>query len=335
MNYLQISLEIFAIPFKNIILTTGRLYWIYILSALLISFFYLFIREIIQGNFQIREFLKKIHFTNWKTKSSLTDYLYYFIETILHTIFFSHLIISSLATSIFIFTILNEYGGEYRLAASLWVEILYTVLYLLAYDFSRFYIHKKMHDLSFLWEFHKFHHSATSLNYFTVYRVHPVESILLNSGSGIATGIVTGVFVYFYPSITMFQVLGVNLGLFLFQLYGNLRHSETWISFPSFLNFILLSPASHQIHHSKDPKHYNKNMGVIFAFWDRIADTLYIPQEKEKIQFGLPDENASDYRNLFFIFFKPFYKIVLTFVRYIEKINRLPPINTDKKYDRS
>ena len=43
----------------------------------------------------------------------------------------------------------------------------------------------------------------------------------------------------------------------------------------------------HQIHHSDNPVHYDKNYGVSLAIWDWIFGTLYIPARDETVQFGL------------------------------------------------
>ena len=45
-------------------------------------------------------------------------------------------------------------------------------------DVSRFLLHRVMHKYEFLWKFHRVHHSATTLTPFTVFRTHPIESIL-------------------------------------------------------------------------------------------------------------------------------------------------------------
>ena len=42
-----------------------------------------------------------------------------------------------------------------------------------------------MHKIPILWEFHKIHHSATSLNPITQYRLHPLE-LLINTLENIA-----------------------------------------------------------------------------------------------------------------------------------------------------
>ena len=321
MESINLILNIFSLPILNFTQTTGRLSWIYLMTAAVIGFIAILVQHLTREKFSIKEFLSEaFDFSHWNTKSSLVDYLYYCVETILYTIFFSYFVITTISVSIFVFKILMLFGGEKNYTHNAFSQFLYTLFFLLAYDFGRFYIHKLMHTYPWLWEFHKFHHSAESLNPFTVYRVHPVESILLNSFSGVCTGVVTGVFVYLFPAITMFTFLGVNFGLFLFHLYSNLRHTQVWISFPYALSYILLSPAQHQIHHSKKEEHRHKNLGAIFGFWDYFANSLYIPKEKEKLEFGLPTvSNPADYTSLPRIFLVPFKKVyvhtILSFLR--------------------
>ena len=52
-----------------------------------------------------------------------------------------------------------------------------------------------------------------------------------------------------------------------------------------------MSPAHHQIHHSRNPAHFNKNLGSCLALWDWMFGTLYIPAAKrEPLEFGVePD----------------------------------------------
>ena len=61
----------------------------------------------------------------------------------------------------------------------------------------------------------------------------------------------------------------------------------------------------HQIHHSGDVRHFDKNMGGALAVWDRMFGTLYIPQGREITEFGIGAE-TSDFRSLSVIYFRPF-----------------------------
>ena len=86
-----------------------------------------------------------------------------------------------------------------------------------------------------------------------------------------------------------FTLLNGNILLVLFLVtYGHLRHSHMWIPFRGVVGHILQSPAHHQIHHSDNPAHWDKNLGFALAVWDWAFGTLYIPAvEREKIRFGV------------------------------------------------
>jgi sterol desaturase/sphingolipid hydroxylase (fatty acid hydroxylase superfamily) len=44
------------------------------------------------------------------------------------------------------------------------------------------------------------------------------------------------------------------------------------------------------VHHSGNPKHFNKNFGSCLALWDWMFGTLYVPQkEREPLIFGFAD----------------------------------------------
>ena len=55
------------------------------------------------------------------------------------------------------------------------------------------------------------------------------------------------------------------------------------------LEHILISPAQHQVHHSVATKHHDKNYGSIFAIWDWMFGTLYVPKTVETLTFGVSD----------------------------------------------
>lgn len=300
------------IPFRYFIETNGRLYWVYLVSAALIGASSILYRNALDAKFSWQKSLREMFdFSHWKTVSSLTDFKYYFIESILFAVFFSWFVLNAAAVSVFVYRVLFFFfGAGPKLNPTLAINIIYTLIFLLAYDFGKYIIHRWLHTYPVLWEFHKFHHSAENLNPVTVYRVHPVESILLNSFAGLFSGAVSGVFIFIYPGVTMCSFLGVNFGIFLFHLYSNLRHSQVWISFPHWLSLIILSPAQHQIHHSCRVEHSHSNFGVIFSFWDYFGNSLYIPEKKEDLKFGLPRmTNPSDYTSVIRIFCIPFYKV--------------------------
>lgn len=176
------------------------------------------------------------------------------------------------------------------------------------YDFSTFIGHYAFHKYPPLWAFHKVHHSASVMTPVSVNRLHPVELYINSLAFALCVGVGEGLFAYLtMQEVTGAKVRGISLMLFLFFVTGvNLRHSHIWVSYPRWLSWFLLSPAQHQIHHSADTKHYTKNLGFIFSFWDRLFGTLYVPKEREEIQFGLTLNNPNPYTSLKEVYIKPF-----------------------------
>ena len=177
----------------------------------------------------------------------------------------------------------------------LWAVLaIVTLLELLAYEFGYWSSHYLFHAMPALWEFHKVHHSAEVLTPLTEMRTHPVEIIFFANAIGFCTGVVFGAMTYIFgPGIRPFTLLNANLALMLFIVtIGHLRHSHMWIAFTGLAGRVLQSPAHHQIHHSDQPRHFNKNLGFALAVWDWLFGTLYVPEKYEKITFGVGAEHV-------------------------------------------
>lgn len=183
-----------------------------------------------------------------------------------------------------------------------------TLAVVMAADLGFFLSHYAQHKVPFLWEFHKVHHSAPVLNPLTVFRRHPVDVVLERGLTGILAGVVLGVFSHLSGgTLEPLEVLGVNVGLFIFLLCGfNLQHTHVRLSFGTRLEHVLISPASHQIHHSSDPRHADRNLGNIFALWDWLFGTLYLPGKDDRIHFGLQQGEERQYDSVWRLYFRPF-----------------------------
>lgn len=188
------------------------------------------------------------------------------------------------------------------------ILIAYTFALLLFGDFMRYWGHRIMHDVPLLWQFHKVHHSPEVLVPFSQMRTHPVNGIVNLIRSGIAIGVVTGAFLLIFPGkLTAISVLGVNAGRLLFDVMGsNLRHSHVWLSFGPRLSHVFISPAQHQIHHSKAPEHRNRNYGSQFAIWDWMFGTLYVPQGRERLTFGIDRDSTERMQSIRALYLEPF-----------------------------
>ncbi len=182
-------------------------------------------------------------------------------------------------------------------ALVLW-RLAFTLAFFVAYDFGRFVAHCLLHDVPCLWEFHKIHHSAEVLTPITSFRAHPVELLIMGWGGALATGLVAWVFHRLAGgAITFYTFLGLHTLIWIANLVGNLRHSPVWISYGPFWGRWLISPAHHQIHHSREPRHWGCNRGFEIAIWDRIYGTLYVPStQPESFRLGLDDDSAGRFR---------------------------------------
>ena len=152
------------------------------------------------------------------------------------------------------------------------ILVQYAVLVVLM-TFVNYWFHRLLHS-KFLWEIHKVHHSAEDLNILLPYRNHPVDFILATLiGAAITTALGAR------PETTVLW-LSTN------SVYQSFVHSHfewKW----RWVDYLLITPATHRIHHSSAVKHYNATLGIL-SIWDRMFGT-YVPPTKEAIEFGVPD----------------------------------------------
>lgn len=166
-----------------------------------------------------------------------------------------------------------------------------TLIIVVASDFCKYWAHRAHHEWKFLWPFHAVHHSADVLTPLTVQRVHPVEPLICNALITLVVGLVQGIVLYaVLGQLSIATIAGANAIYFIFNAAGaNFHHSHIWISYGRVLEHILISPAQHQVHHSVATKHHDKNYGSIFAIWDWMFGTLYVPEKVEDLTFGCSD----------------------------------------------
>lgn len=269
-----------------------RIYLVYLLSSALLAF-YIFKRSKKIQSFTSYLFNKKI----WASKSAIIDYYFIFFNSYIKILLIAPLLIYGYYLNYYVNDGLHNLFGKPSLQLSVTtITILYTISLTIFGDFCTYIIHYIMHKVPFFWRFHKIHHSATVLNPITQYRIHPVELLINNIRGIFVIGLVTGIFNYLsVHQIEKWTFIGVNIFHFLFLLWGsNLRHSHVKFSYVSILENILISPFQHQIHHSNNPEHYDKNMGSKFAIWDWLFGTLVKSKDvTKKLRFGLGEEDIN------------------------------------------
>lgn len=231
----------------------------------------------------------------WAHPSALADFRLIAARAALRALLFGAWGVSALAVGALSHGWLRARFGSPGLHASpLALGAAFTLSAFVLEDLARFLVHRAMHRRGWLWAFHRVHHGAEVLTPFTLYRTHPVEAAINRSASALSVGLVIGVMAWcFGPALRAWQLLGVDALGFLWTLAGaNLRHSHVWVSYGPRVEALLLSPAQHQVHHSRAPQHFNKNFGTALSLWDRLAGSLYVTTHREDLRFGLPEGEA-------------------------------------------
>jgi sterol desaturase/sphingolipid hydroxylase (fatty acid hydroxylase superfamily) len=296
-----------------------RLFWGNILGAALLLL-------IIPGADKLGRFKILFSKKRWLHRSSLADMQVVALNTLLRIFLFPASILSSVAVAAAVSLMLTyAFGGKPQLDLPPFLtSAAFTLCLFLADDFARFYLHYLQHRWPYFWVFHQTHHSALVLTPLTLLRTHPFEILTARIRNALTYGIVTGIFFYAIgEKVTAWDILGIEiLGLTFNFLGANLRHSEVWIHFGR-LEKIFISPAAHQVHHSIDEIHYDKNFGVCLALWDRLFKTHFDPRTvKGPIKFGLLDSPLSDPKQyVHVLYLEPFKDLYgLLKARYSKKV---------------
>jgi len=314
LDYLAQFGDTFLLPFQM----TERVYWLYLVSALLIAIIAFGVSRHKAGkSTSLRAFLTYCFPRSvYLHRSAIVDYCYLFINRFLFALLVAPFIVGTGIYSSYLKTSLRPLFPEpFAVEPSFLFLLFYTLIITLAFDFALFFVHYVQHQNEFLWQFHKVHHSAEVLTPLTVYRFHPMDDLLNLSVVALFTGTTDAAFsLFFGPQSSMVGIVELNIFLFAFYLIGyNLRHSHIWVSYGTRLNKFFISPAQHQIHHSKAPRHYYKNFGFIFAFWDLLAGSLYNPKRPEALEFGLYDDEHREFNSVWNLYYLPFKKAFALF----------------------
>ncbi len=137
-----------------------------------------------------------------------------------------------------------------------------------------YWIHRWSHEISWLWKFHRVHHSIEELDWLASHRQHPLEAVWLLGAANI-------------PVI----ILGFNFSAFagfilLQKLYTVFLHSNINVSFGR-CHRLFASPLFHHWHHAAEAKSTFKNYATLFPFFDCLFGTFYSPENQFPKRYGL------------------------------------------------
>lgn len=152
----------------------------------------------------------------------------------------------------------------------------YWLILLLAEDFVYYWLHRFDHEIRFFWATHVTHHSSEELNFSVGFRSSVFQPLYR--------------FIYFIPlALIGFKPLDIVFMYSATQIWGIFVHTKM-IKKMGWLEYILITPSHHRVHHASNPKYLDKNMGMFLVIWDKLFGTFQpeLPDsEYQPIKYGL------------------------------------------------
>lgn len=307
-------------PFRYPLDINERIFWGYLLSSLFLAVaVYAYLRrhrpETTPSNLLGFLFPKKIYLH----KSAIADYQFFLVDRIVYVLLFPVLavLVAPMADAVTA-ALTRQFGAlSTPWSAGLWMLLGVTLLQILWIDFMLFYVHYIFHKVPALWEFHKVHHSAEVMTPLTAYRVHPFELFFTMNVTAVGIALLVGLLGYLFGDVhPEFRIFDINAVQFAFYVVGfNLRHSHVPLGYGKVLSQVFVSPWMHQVHHSRETRHFDKNMGFIFSFWDRMFGTLHVPAPGEQFELGLGDGEHVRFHSLPALYFRPIANLLRRWVK--------------------
>lgn len=142
-------------------------------------------------------------------------------------------------------------------------------------DFCFYLFHLAAHRVRFLWGVHEVHHASEHFNYTVAFR----QSVLYAF---------VGVYAFFLPALLLgfppewvLGTLAVNL---LFQL---LVHTQWLGRLPSPIEWLFNTPSNHRVHHARNARYIDRNMGGVLMIWDHLFGTYAAEDPAEPPDYGV------------------------------------------------
>ncbi len=171
------------------------------------------------------------------------------------------------------------------------------ILKLLIMDLAYYYWHRLNHRVSYFKRFHAVHHIDPDLDITTASRFHIVE--MLNSALFRTIQLTLA-----NPSKKLRSLFDAVFRISVMFHHSNLRLPR---QLERILNFFIVTPRMHGIHHSVNPKEMDTNYSSILTIWDRLFGTLNLDVPQRKVRIGLicfTKEKYNSPRNVFLIPFR-------------------------------
>ena len=161
-----------------------------------------------------------------------------------------------------------------------WNSPVKLLCYLVCVDFFSYWIHRLMHSKA-LWSCHAFHHSPRAINWLSGARGSPLHMVLI-----VLPGLVFSTLFFIKDNAFVFYLV-----VFIEVASQHLTHTNLKLPFERQLEWFLVTPRMHFIHHNYNKAYGDRNFGSYFSIWDHLfgtyVDAATVP-DKERL--GLDKE---------------------------------------------
>lgn len=169
----------------------------------------------------------------------------------------------------FIYDYLQKHYGIFNIRSG----VLLWLLLLIATDFLWYWYHRFAHEINIFWAVHVVHHQSEDFNYTVSARITVFQAF-------VRTGFWAVLSVIGFPASMITSVLLVH-GLYPFFIHTRL------VGKLGILEYILVTPSHHRVHHASNEKYLDKNYGDVFIIWDKLFGTFQKEEDDICIEYGL------------------------------------------------
>ena len=152
-----------------------------------------------------------------------------------------------------------------------WLSILIAFIVL---DFTGYWMHRLSHRVNIFWNRHVIHHSSEEFNLSCALRQSVSHAFKFSA-------------ILMIPA----AVMGINKEVFIvlapIHLFMQFWYHTRLIDKMGFLEYVIVTPSHHRVHHAINPEYIDKNYGQILIIWDKIFNTFQVELENIKPVYGV------------------------------------------------
>jgi len=148
------------------------------------------------------------------------------------------------------------------------------VVAFIAIDFAGYWNHRLSHHINIFWNQHVIHHSSEDFNLACALR-QSISNVIGYTAVLLLPAALLGV------PYSVIAVLGP------LHLFGQFWYHTQHIGKLGWLEYILVTPSQHRVHHAINPEYIDKNLGQIFSIWDRLFGTFQEELDEVPPRYGV------------------------------------------------